>query len=80
MITFFILIAFGCLIFAFIQRAEAKRQEQLSNVLAAKAQQSEMEALKQKDMAEQAREMAVMQRMEAEKFAKRMEEASQKKK
>lgn len=80
MIAFFILIAFGCFMFAFVQSAEAKRQEEMVRQLAIQEHKCAEEALKQKKIAEQAMQMAQAQRTQAEEFAKRAAEAQAKKK
>lgn len=74
-----VLIAFMFFIYAFIQRAEAVRQKELANDFILQAQRSAAEAIVQREIAEQERQMAEAQKADAEEFAKRTAEAMKKK-
>ncbi len=59
-------IALMFLVFAFVQRAEAQKQEALAKGLAVKAEKSAQDALAQKDIAEKAKDIAEEEKRKAE--------------
>jgi WD40 repeat protein len=68
-------IALLFLVFAFVQQAEAKRQEALAKELAIKADKNAQDALAQKDIAEKAKDVAEQEKIKAEAAKKDAEAA-----